>query len=461
MNKTLLALDIGSSVITAVIAKNDLDLKINILGTGIEDSYGINKGAIINIEEASNSIKNAISKAKRSTSNQIESTVVSVSGAHTKGIRSMGSVNVPNGVITENEINQVLQMALYNATIVPEYEVLHVVPIAFKVDDSGDVENPLNMNGARLEASVYVATVKKTALTNIKSALRQSGLEISNFVLDSYATALSVLDQEQKDFGAIVINMGATTTEVACYKNSSVIFNDFVPVGSNHITNDLSVMLHTPPNAAEMLKLKYGNLLPTVLNDDLAIKKVKIPRIGDEQNTSEVSLDYVQTIIHARVEEVLILIKDRLKQSGIQERIGAGIVLTGGLNQLKGIKHLSSLVFENIPIKVSNPMSIKNGYINFEDPTLSTIVGLLFYSLNNRAGFELDSNKVLRKQIVLKTKVLNQNMMSKELHEKVDVKERIVEKNTINEQETLLPKLSKDKKGRGITSFWTKVSEWF
>jgi len=461
LNKTLLALDIGSSVITAVIAKNDLDLKINILGTGLEDSYGINKGSIVNIEQASNSIKNAISKAKRSTSNPIESTVVSVSGAHTKGIRSMGSVNVPNGVITENEINQVLQMALYNATIVPEYEVLHVVPIAFKVDDSNDVENPLNMNGARLEASVYVATVKKTALTNIKSALRQSGLEINNFVLDSYATALSVLDQEQKNFGAIVINMGASTTEFACYKNSSIIFNDFVPVGSNHITNDLSVMLHTPPNAAEMLKLKYGSLLSNVVSDDLAIKKVKVPRIGDEQNTSEISLDYVQTIIHARVEEVLILIKDRLKQSGIQERIGAGIVITGGLNQLKGIKHLASLVFENIPIKISNPINIKNGYMNFEDSTMSTTVGLLAYSLNNRSGYELDSNKILRKQIIQKSKAHVPHMAPKDVPVKEEIKEEIMHKSMDNEVETLLPKLSKDKKGKGLSSFWTIVSEWF
>ncbi len=132
MNKTLLAIDIGSSNITAVIARNNLDYKINILGTGSYKSDGINKGVISNIEVASKCIKEAVLVAKRNTTEQIDSTVVSISGAYTKGIRSSGSVNVPNGLITENEINQVMQMALYNATIIPEYEVVHVVPIFFK-----------------------------------------------------------------------------------------------------------------------------------------------------------------------------------------------------------------------------------------------------------------------------------------------------------------------------------------
>ncbi len=199
MNKTLLAIDIGSSNITTVIAKNNLDYKINILGTGSYKSNGINKGVVSNIEVASKCIKEAVLIAKRNTTEPIDSTVVSISGAYTKGVRSSGSVNVPNGLITENEINQVMQMALYNATIIPEYEAVHVVPIFFKIDDSADVENPLGMNGSRLEVSVYIVTAKKTALTNVQSALKMAGIVVNNFVLDGYATAISVLDEQQKN----------------------------------------------------------------------------------------------------------------------------------------------------------------------------------------------------------------------------------------------------------------------
>lgn len=307
MNKTLLAIDIGSSNITAVIARNNLDYKINILGTGSSKSSGINKGVISNIEAASKSIKDAVLIAKKNTTEEFDSTIVSISGAYTKGIRSAGSVNVPNGLITENEINQVLQMALYNATIIPEYEVVHVIPISYKIDDSSDVENPLNMNGSRLEASVFVLTAKKTALTNIKSAMKIAGLTVNNFILDGYAAAISVLDEQQKKFGATVINIGSTTTEFVCYRGNSMIYNGFIPAGSNHITNDLSVMLHTPPIAAEKIKTEYGDLLKT--SEELSNKKIRTPRIGDEKNSSEISLEYVQTIVHARVEEILSLVK--------------------------------------------------------------------------------------------------------------------------------------------------------
>ncbi|MGB5919597.1 MULTISPECIES: cell division protein FtsA [unclassified Arcobacter] len=462
MGSTLLAIDIGSTDVTAIIAKNDLDYKINILGTGIEASDGINKGLITNIELASKSIQNAVLKARRSTSEPIESTVVAISGSYTKGIRSMGSVNVPNGIITEHEINQVMQMALYNATIVPEYEVVHVLPIFFKVDDSADVDNPLNMNGARLEVSVYIVTAKRTALTNLKSAFKESNIEITNFVLNGYATAISVLDEQQNKFGSLVINIGSTTTEFVCYKGSSILYTDFIPVGSNHITNDLSVMLHTPHNAAELIKIKYGSLLSNNSEDDqLAIKKIKIPRIGDEQVTEEISLVDIRNIIHARVEETLILVKQKLSRSGIADNLDAGIVITGGMSKLKGIRELATLVFENQPVKVANPKNIKNGYMNFDDSAMATIVGLLFYSLDKNRNFELDSNKKLRRKIIEKKAIPKEEAREIQRDVRQPGNKSNVDIKLKTEDPTQLPKISKTNKGKGMARFWNKVSEWF
>jgi cell division protein FtsA len=467
LNNTFLAIDIGSSTITAVIAKHDLENNINILGTGIQKSNGINKGIIINIEEASKSIKDAVSIAKRTTTELIDTTVVSISGSYSKSIRSSGSVNVPNGLITETEINQVMQMALYNATIVPEYEVVHVVPIFFKVDDSIEVDNPLNMNGSRLEVSVYIVTAKRTALTNIKSALKISGIEVVKFVLDSYASALAVLDDQQKKFGAIVINLGATTTEFVYYKGNSIIFNGFVPVGSNHVTNDLSVMLHTPPTAAEKIKLEYGSLVRNYSpNNELGVTKVKIPRIGDEDSISEVALDYIQTIIHARVEEVLVLVKNKLKKSGLIENTGSGIVITGGMSSLDGIKKLTERIFEGIPISVTNPKNIKNGFMSFDEATMATIVGLLFYSLGANRSYQLDSSKKLIKPVkndrIVEQKISITNSSNNNNHtsEKPQVDNNIREQIEIKNNGTVLTPLTRDKK-KGVSKFWGKVSEWF
>ena len=463
MNNTFLAIDIGSSNITAVISKHDSEHNINILGTGIQKSGGINKGLVINIEEASKSIKDAVSIAKRTTTDLIDTTVVSISGSYSKSIRSSGSVNVPNGLITETEINQVMQMALYNATIVPEYEVVHVVPIFFKVDDSVEVDNPLNMNGSRLEVSVYIVTAKRTALTNIKSALKSSGIDVVKFVLDSYASALAVLDDQQKKFGAVVINLDATTTEFVYFKGNSIIFNGFIPVGSNHITNDLSVMLHTPPSAAERIKLEYGSLLRNYSpHNELGVTKVKIPRIGDEESISEVALDYIQTIIHARVEEVLILVKNKLKKSGHLDNTGSGIVITGGMSCLDGIKKLAEKIYEGIPISVSNPKNIKNGFMSFDEANMSTTVGLLIYGLGSNKSYQLDSSKKLLKPLkkdrIMEPKISVVDNVSEKpaaTHQQT-VREEIQIKNN----STILTPLTKDKK-KGVSKFWNKVSEWF
>lgn len=453
MNNTILAIDIGTTSITAVIAQNDLNNKINILGVSVENSDGINKGLITNIEVASKTIKEAVQNVSKGVLSHINSTYVSLSSAYTKGIRSVGSVNVPNGQITQTEINQVMQMALYNATIVPEYDVIHVLPIYFKVDDSQLIDNPLNMNGARLEVAVYIVTAKKTALTNIKSALKSSNIEVTNFVLSGYASAISVLDEQQKKFGAAILDIGGSTTDIVCFKGKSIIYNDFLPVGSANITNDLSVTLHTPPSAAETLKIKYANLLPHSNHSDKeenSIKKIKIPVIGDEQNTKEMPLDSVQLIIHARVEEILVIAREKIKKSGVADSLGAGIVITGGMSQLVGIKELAQEVFDNIPIKIANPINIRNGYMSFDDPTMSTIVGLLLYGLDPNPNFELDSNKKLRQKQVVTQQPMNNLNEIKPNNTQVDKK-----------QQEILPRISEQDKAKGVSKIWKKFSEWF
>ena len=453
MNNTILAIDIGTTSITAVIAQNDLNNKINILGVSVENSDGINKGLITNIEVASKTIKEAVQNVSKGVLSHINSTYVSLSSAYTKGIRSVGSVNVPNGQITQTEINQVMQMALYNATIVPEYDVIHVLPIYFKVDDSQLIDNPLNMNGARLEVAVYIVTAKKTALTNIKSALKSSNIEVTNFVLSGYASAISVLDEQQKKFGAAILDIGGSTTDIVCFKGKSIIYNDFLPVGSANITNDLSVTLHTPPSAAETLKIKYANLLPHSNHSDKeenSIKKIKIPVIGDEQNTKEMPLDSVQLIIHARVEEILVIAREKIKKSGVADSLGAGIVITGGMSQLVGIKELAQEVFDNIPIKIANPINIRNGYISFDDPTMSTIVGLLLYGLDPNPNFELDSNKKLRQKQVVTQQPMNNLNEIKPNNTQADKK-----------QQEILPRISEQDKAKGVSKIWKKFSEWF
>jgi len=419
-NNAILALDLGTTKVTAIVAQNDLNNRINILGVGNCASNGINKGTIVDIDLASNTIQEAITLATQSSDAIITSTFISISGTDVRSIRSDGAVNVQSGQVTHNEINQVLQMALYHGNIIPDYEVIHVLPLYFKIDDSNEIINPLNMHGSRLEVYTNIVTVKKTALVNIQNALRKSNLEEVNFVLDGYASAIAVLEDDQRRVGTTVCDLGGSTSEITIFKGQTITYSDFIPIGSEHITNDLSIILHTPYNAANMIKNQYASLLPVEANDS-AISKVKIPLLGNETQTKEIPLVQIQPIIHARIEELLCLVKNKIDSSHMSENMDGGLVLTGGLSHIKGLKELAQQIFPNIPVKIANPIAIQNGYIDFNNPTMSTIAGLLRYALDSDPVFELDSNKKLRKKEEVKEVIEEEDENNIILQDKDDI----------------------------------------
>lgn len=456
-NDIFLTINIGSSVTSAVISKPkyDLDNSIEILGFGVQDSVGVNKGLITNIEDVSRTIKDAILQAKESVTETIGTTVVSISGNYTRGIKATGYVTIPNGLVSETDINQAMQMALSNSIILPDYDVVHVIPLFFKVDDQ-EVENPFNMNGSKLEASVYIVTAKRNALINIKSALRIFGIDDVRFVLDSYAASLAVLDEQQKRIGAVVINLGASTTEFVYHKGNSIIYNGFIPVGSKNITNDLSLMLNTPLRTAEKIKIEYGSLIKDYFgNGEVGPSNVGVSQINDEEYFKEFPLGHIQTIIHARVEELLVLVKNELKKNALLDNIGSGIVLTGGMSQLGGIKELTKNIFEKIPVTVSAPKNLPNSFrVSFDEPQMATVVGLIMFALGMNRGYQLDSSKKLIRPI-----------------RKGQVNEKFIAPQTphigqagpdmrIRTNDTILDPLPKDKKKKGL-GLWKKIEEWF
>ena len=456
-NDIFLTINIGSSVTSAVISKPkyDLDNSIEILGFGAQDSVGVNKGLITNIEDVSRTIKDAILQAKESVTETIGTTVVSISGNYTRGIKATGYVTIPNGLVSETDINQAMQMALSNSIILPDYDVVHVIPLFFKVDDQ-EVENPFNMNGSKLEASVYIVTAKRNALINIKSALRIFGIDDVRFVLDSYAASLAVLDEQQKRIGAVVINLGASTTEFVYHKGNSIIYNGFIPVGSKNITNDLSLMLNTPLRTAEKIKIEYGSLIKDYFgNGEVGPSNVGVSQINDEEYFKEFPLGHIQTIIHARVEELLVLVRNELKKNALLDNIGSGIVLTGGMSQLGGIKELTKNIFEKIPVTIATPKNIPNSFrVSFDEPHMATVVGLIMFALGMNRGYQLDSSKKLIRPI-----------------RKGQVNDKFIAPQTphigqagpdmrIRTNDTILDPLPKDKKKKGL-GLWKKIEEWF
>ncbi len=388
----VLGVDIGTTKICAILAQKTESGKIKILGAGITKSQGIKKGNITNIELASRSIKHAINDAKRVAGTHFDQVIVSVSGAYTKGFDSQGVVNVPSKEIGIKEINRVMQMADHNANIPAEYEKLHVLPYNFKVDDHVSIDDPLGMNGSRLEVQVHIITVLKSSLNNLKKAVKSASLEIDNVVLSGYASSIAVLNDDEKELGAAVVDMGGATTDIVIHLGNSIRYNDFLPVGSVNVTNDLSMALHTPITAAERVKIEHGSLK---LNSN---ETIELPAIGDEGSSHEVSLEIVTNVIYARIEETLLLIAKSIKESGFKDQLAAGIVLTGGLTKLDGIRELASAIFNNTPVRLARPneRDIEGMFDTLKEPEYATAIGLILYGFGYFTPYEMDSNKKLR-----------------------------------------------------------------
>lgn len=437
MKETILAIDIGSSKIATIIA-NIQDKNVDILGISISNSFGIKKGSIIDIEETYLCVKNSITEAKKNLPIEINRTIITLSGKDSLNIKSSGKINLPEKVITKREINQVLQTAHYNASIPHDYEMIHVIPKNFIVDNVS-VINPLNSNAHSLEVQANVIVVKKNLLANFRNIFAKLNLNNLNFVLNSYSTIHALTDINQRKNGIAVLNIGAETSELIYFKNNSYIYNSFLPVGANNITNDLALMLNLQFNIAENIKLKYADLLKDYKSLDNSSNVLKLEYLQESLNLSN-----IQTIVHARVEEILVLLRKKLKDSASINELNSGILITGGLANLKGIKELAQKVFEGIPIFLSYPTNLQNRFINLEEYILSSSVGALNYAINLDERFELDSNKKLLSSINIETKQI----------ETIKVQNK-----TIDEDMKLSP-LNKEEKLK-INRFYKKLLEWF
>ncbi|MEA3432973.1 MAG: cell division protein FtsA [Campylobacterota bacterium] len=388
MSDTVLAIDIGSTKICAIIAEIE-EGKVQIQGHGIAKSQGIKKGAITNIELASKAIKKAINDAKRIAGSNMTSATVSISNAYAKSLNSTGVVNIPHKDISIKEINRVMQTALYNANVPNEYEVVHVLPYNFRVDDQDFIEDPFGMNASRMEVDVNIIMTQKSNLLNLKKAVRSAGVEIDGIVLSGYASAIATMDEDEKELGVAVIDLGGQTSNLVIHTGNSIRYNDFLGVGSNHITNDLSMALHTPLQIAENVKIRHGNLIET------SNEIIELPIIGDEENRNNVSLEIVHSVIFARVEEALMILAKSLEKSALKEQIGAGIILTGGMTKLKGIRELAQSIFPAMPVRIGKPSDIEGLFDELKDPSYSTVIGLLLYKAGAHTQYEINFQQEL------------------------------------------------------------------
>ncbi|MCX6812814.1 MAG: cell division protein FtsA [Candidatus Berkelbacteria bacterium] len=370
-------LDIGSSKVAVCVVSQNADA-VDILAVGRAKTTGVRKGVIVDVEETVSSITAALDEACKLSDFEIGSAVVGIGGSHLTSETSRGVIAVSkvDGEITEADVSKVIEAAKAVPNQ-PNREVLHVIPKTFIVDGQEGIINPVGMSGIRLEVDTNIISGSLSAIKNLARATDQVGLAISEMVFSPLATAKVILSKQQQEIGVILIDIGAGTTSYAVFEEGDLLHSGVLPIGSDHITNDIAIGLRTNINLAEIIKIKYGYATPEKINEKEEIDLAKLDKT--EEGTTNVK--YVAEIIEARLNEIFMLIRDDLRAINRDGMLPAGVVLTGGGAKLEGIQDLVKDILR-LPSQIGKPQISLSGLVdNVADPVYATSCGLAIWGL--------------------------------------------------------------------------------
>ncbi len=375
-DQILVGLDIGTTTIRVVVGKREQpESPPSIIGVGEALAAGIRRGVIIDIEEAVSAISTALEKAERMTGIPTEHAVVSLNGAHVSSLESHGVIAIAraDGEITESDVVRVID-ASQAIQIPTNREILHVIPKDFVVDGQAGIKDPVGMTGIRLEVDSQIIEASIPFIKNLTKCVMQAGIDIDDLVLAPLAAAQSVLTKRQKELGVVLIELGGGTTGVVAFEESDLLHTSVLPVGSDHITNDLAIGLRTAVDVAEIVKREYGTALAQAVKKDEEINLTKIHR----QEEGQVSRHHVAEIIQARLEEIFSMVNKQLKLVGRDGQLPAGAILTGGGAKMPGIVELAKKELR-LPVQIGFPLNISTIIDRVDDPAYATAVGLVLW----------------------------------------------------------------------------------
>ena len=418
-DRLIVGLDVGTAKCCAIIGEVTRDNHINILGIGSVPSAGLQRGVVVNIEEASAAIAAAIEQAERQAGLKIGSALVGVTGSHISSVNSRGVVAVAkaNRDISHEDVARAIDSAR-SLSIPSQREVLHVVPRTFVIDGQDGVRDPVGMSGYRLEVETHIVTGAISSLNNLLKAVQRTGVEVEELVLEPLAASESVLSEAERRLGVCLLDIGAGTTDLAIHIDGSVWHTAVLPIGGNHITNDISIVMRTTPESAEQLKRKHGDASVTgpykglyadyygkgPLKHDFR-SRLKAEVEDEEDNIAApdkmleveslengrpqlVSRNLLNEVIHARARQLFDMVQAEVKKSGYDGMVPAGLVLTGGGAELTGISDAAGHVMR-LPVRIGVPRGLSGMADSLGAPPYATSVGLVLWAMKKRNAAEL------------------------------------------------------------------------
>ena len=385
----IVGLDLGTTKIASVIAEVSED-EVNIMGVGKYPSEGLRKGIVINIDKTVQSILKAMREAEMMAGKEAGGVYTGIAGDHIRNIQGRGVVAVTgaDNEVTEEDVSRVLESAKSMALPV-DREVIHIIPTEFILDGQGGIRDPLGMFAQRLEANVVIVTGAVTSAKNICKCVNKAGYEVNDIVLQPLASSYSVLSDEEKEVGAILIDIGGGTTDMTIFYNGSLRKTSVIGLGGENVTNDIGVGLRTSPKEAESIKIEYATVKDLSETEKEGMIKVQgLSGRGDKQ----VSCELLQQIVTPRIEEILTMAHRELSQDPLYEMLSAGVILTGGTAMLDGIAELAEDIF-SLPVRIGIPSESITGLKEaVSDPSFATSVGLIKYGALH-SGVKLEEEK--------------------------------------------------------------------
>ena len=411
-NKTIITgIDIGTTKVVAVIAElvfeeDNQRNSIEILGIGEHPSHGLKKGIVVDIKKTTKSLENAITEAEEVSDNEIDmdNVYVGITGDHIKGINYTGKVPISNssqntGIgseILEKDVERVLEAARA-INIPPGRRILHTLSQSYEVDDRKGIRNPIGLCGNTLGVNVHLVTSHENVEKDIETCFKALGIRIREFVLEPLASAYSVLDQNEKDLGVALIDIGGGTTDILVYYDDGIQHSAAIPDAGQNITLDISHRFKTDLKQAEELKHLHGISKVELASEE---NNIELKGVRGRESTT-ISQKMLSEVIEPRMHEILSLSYEEIKKSNISNKLNFGVVITGGGAQLKNLIDLAQEVF-NMPVKIGYPELVDNDTANYKDnPRYATAIGIIKYA-NIPQIDKTDQTKLTRIKKIIK-----------------------------------------------------------
>src|ERR1700675_2711485 len=349
----LVALDIGTSKVLAIVAELKGEGHYEVIGLGQSDSKGLKKGVVVNIEATVQSIQRALEEAELMADCKITNVFTGIAGSHIRSFNSSGMVAIKDKEVTQTDVARVIETA--KAINIPtDQQLLHILTQEFIIDGQEDVREPIGMSGIRLEVKVHIVTGAVSAAQNIVKCVRRCGLEVNDLILQPLASSLAVLTEDEKELGVVLVDIGGGTTDIAIFSEGAIRHTAVIPIAGDQITSDVAMALRTPTPDAEDIKVSYG-----------------------------IARQALAAVVEPRVEELFSLVQQVVRESGYEELLSSGVVLTGGASMMPGMVELGEDIFLK-PVRIGVPEYAGGLADVVRNPRYSTAMGLLVEGRSQR-----------------------------------------------------------------------------